>query len=58
MATTTTHPSQIRIVQYLAPIIDASGAADVGETEVQAAFTAAAANGYFGYSPADDLSSS
>lgn len=58
MATTTTHASQVRVVQYLAPIIDASGAADVGQDEVQTTFDTAEENGYFGYSPADDLSSS
>lgn len=56
MATTITHPSQVRVVQYLAPIIDASAAADVGQDEVQATFDAAEAVGYFGYSPADETS--
>ena len=57
MATTTTHASQLRVTQYVAPIIDASGAEDVGQAEVRATFDAAEAVGYFGYSPADESSS-
>lgn len=58
MPTTITGAWQIPVEYPVAPEIDASGAADHGEDEAQAAMDVLTTQGYFGHSPSDEGSGS
>lgn len=54
MALTTSSQSQQRVAQPVHPILDASGAPEIGQTETQDAMDVITTKGYFGNTPADN----